>query len=240
MELNFKHFLESANVVTRLAIFDFDLTIAKAPEKPQKGDNRHGWNGKDWWGSKESLTPPFYDMEVNEEIVEEMRKAKADPNTHVILLTGRRGIVSPTVRNVLRHHGLYGRRMIPKSNDKARSHYRGHEHDHDNHGDAHEEYYSGDFRTEPDYPKFGKKNKPAGDTLSHKVYIIRRMVDRLPTVTTVEMWDDRKDHFPHWMKLGKDLLRTKPIEKFFIHQVYNTASGTHYVQTVPAHNVKIY
>ncbi len=238
MKLEFKIFMES-DVITRLAIFDFDLTIAKAPEKPQKHEKQHGWNGKDWWGSAESLTPPFYNMEVNEEIVGEMRKAKADPNTHTILLTGRRGVIAQEVRNVMRHHGLYGKRMIPDSNKQSQQQHRGLEHEAESRLDAHEEYYTGDFRTEPDYPKFGKKNKPAGDTLSHKIYVIRRVIDQLPSLTTVEMWDDRKEHFPHWMVLAKDILRTRPIQKFFIHQVYNNASG-HYVQTVPAHNVKAY
>ncbi len=110
MNLSFRLWLESAHMKNRLVVFDFDGTLANVPERPAK------WGGKDWWGHPDSLSDEHYDGGVNHEVVEAMRTAKADPDAHVILLTGRRGIISPSVRKVLRANSLYGKRIIPDSN----------------------------------------------------------------------------------------------------------------------------
>lgn len=173
------------------------------PERPQS------WDGKDWWGHPDSLSHPHYDGGINEEVVAAFRKDNLDPNTDVILLTGRRGVIAHKVREVMRSQGLYGRRVIPDSNKTAVEKYqsaiqKGMDMIHpDEHG-GHEEYYSGDHSTEEDYPK-GPKGKPDGNTGVFKDYMVRRKVG--PNTEYVEFWDDREDHVALWCKLGVDLLK---------------------------------
>lgn len=216
---------------TRLVVFDFDGTIGNVPERP------NGWGGKDWWGHKDSLSHPHYDGSVNQEVVDAFKEAKADPNAHVLLLTGRRGVIAHEVRKVLRANGLYGRRMIPDTNLTALKHYqdnvkKGIDETHPlEHG--HEEYYSGDHVTEPDYPQT-TKGKPDGSTLPFKMYICQKKMT--PLVRTAEFWDDRADHAPHWIKLGLDLLKQYDQLNIIYHRVYPPVAGTGgvaYVQHIP-------
>jgi hypothetical protein len=230
MELSFRQFLENT-VKSKLAIFDFDGTLARVPERPQPHEPKHGWKGKDWWGSKESLAPPFYHYEMNDSVMEAFKKAKTDPNTHTILLTGRRGVIADGVRDVLQIHGLHGKRMIPKSNQSDLQKHRGKEHELEDHPHAHEEYFTGDFRTEEDYPRSGKKNKPDGSTMAHKKYVIEKLAG--PHVEEIDMWDDRDDHISQWQSLGHRMLKNRPnLRRFTIHRVFNTESG-HYVVDIP-------
>ncbi len=258
----------------RLAIFDFDGTLARVPEKPvitpeasaavaklrhakakqksaQKGTNADrkraalemrnteekvhellgGWDGADWWGSQASLSEPHYDKQMNDEVVDAMRQARVDPETRVVMLTGRRGVVAHDVRNVLQHHGLVGKRQIPDSNQKALDHHQGGEHPEEDHHHAHDEFYSGDHRTEANYPKNPKSGKPKGDTWTHKTYAVKNLMHA--GIEIVETWDDRADHVIEWHRLGKELLKKWPnLKTFTIHRVFNTPSG-HYVQSIP-------
>lgn len=208
MKLEFKNWTETMNnpvlAKKRLVVYDFDGTIANVPERPKS------WEGSDWWGHPDSLSAPHYQGTVNQEVVDAFRQDQSDPETHVILLTGRRGVISPQVRQVLKSQGLFGRRMIPDSNKGVLDKYKqvlanGHDALHPDEHVGHEEYYSGDHSTEADYPKTAK-GKPDGTTLAHKMYIIQsKMVH--PGTEVVEFWDDRDDHMPHFIKCGLDLLK---------------------------------
>lgn len=236
MKMNFRIWLEeNMSRKINLSVFDFDGTIANVPERP------YDWSGKDWWGHHDSLNDPYYDGSTNREVVEAFKKANSDPNTHAILLTGRRGVVAPAVRRVLRSNGLHGKRMIPDSNkDILNKHLNsvkiGHDEDHPN--PEHEEYYSGDHSTEEDYPK-GPKGKPDGSTLAHKMYIINKLVH--PDTEKVEFWEDREDHIPYFIKLGLDLLKQYGIEhggrlkEVILHRVYppSVPGGQGTVQHIP-------
>lgn len=237
--MNFRVWLENEEKMPatkkNLVVFDFDGTIANVPERP------YDWSGKDWWGHHDSLSDPYYDGNVNDEVVEAFKKANADPDTHAILLTGRRGVVAPAVRRVLRNNGLHGRRVIPDSNkhvlDKHLNAVKiGHDEEHPT--PAHDEYYSGDHSTEEDYPK-GPKGKPDGSTLVHKFYVINKLVN--PQTESVEFWEDREDHIPHFIKLGMDLLNKYGVERggnlkqVILHRVYPPAfrGGQGAVQHIP-------
>lgn len=220
---------EQSSKKTVLSVFDFDGTIANVPEKPNPDDEKHHWDGKDWWGSSASLEPPFYDGWVNDEVVNAFKKAKSDPETHAILLTGRRGVNSHAVRNVLRNQDLHGRRVIPDSNQKEKNKHKDlidqkkdipHKM---NHG-SHDEYFSGDHRTEPDYPidPNSKKGKPAGDTMSHKTYVVKNLMH--DGIREVHFWDDRDDHVANWVKLAKELKEKYSNLKIVLHKVNPPAS----------------
>lgn len=226
---SFKNWLLKEESMSKrvLAVFDFDGTIANVPEKPGPNAPRHHWNNKDWWGSEASLEAPFYDGGVNQEVVDAFKAAKSDPETHAILLTGRRGINAHAVRNVLRNQGLVGRRVIPDSNSKEMDkfkellkHKKDVLHPEEMHDDSHDEYYSGDHRTESDYPidPNSKKGKPAGDTMSHKTFVVKKLMH--DGLEEVHFWDDRPDHVANWMTLGHELLQNWPnLKNAMLHRV---------------------
>lgn len=218
---------------TKLAIFDFDGTLANSPLKPesQEEKDRMGWNGKDWWGSQASLPDG---VTFNEEVVRAFLEAKADPDTHAVLMTGRRGIISDRVRQLLAGQGLIGKRHVSPTNKKALKHLTKHDGE-DDEPNPHDEFYSGDFITEPDYPRSGKKNKPDGSTIAHKKYIIEKKLMH-DGIVQIDFWDDRSDHIPHFIKLGMDLQkRYHNLQKVTMHRVYppQHPNGRAWVQHIP-------
>ena len=224
---------------TRLSVFDFDGTVANVPEKPDPSAPTRGWTGKDWWGSRASLTPPheggFYEGGVNHEVVDAFKEAKADPNTHAILLTGRRGVAAPYVRRVLRDNGLFGKRMVDPNSTKAQQSFDNQlgsqkdvlHPDEDNH-DGHEEYYTGDHTGHENYPttysKKKKKDVPDGGTLAHKKHVIESLVKGNDGFDVVEIWDDRLDHLESFKKIGEELMKSGLVKQYLIHQVYPPAN----------------
>jgi len=190
-----------------------------------------GWDGSDWWGSEASLNDIHYPGKpVNDKVIEAFRQDRVDPQTHVAVITGRRGVVSQHVRNVLRHHNLYGRRVIPDSNELALQKHQD-IHADEKHPHSHEEYYSGDLSTEPDYPK-GNSGKPTSDTWSFKEFaVVKRLMNH--NIEIIEIWDDRDDHIGHWQSMGVDLFRKWPnLKEFTIHRVMNTPTS-HYIIDIP-------
>ena len=227
---DFRQYIEEESPTRRLSVFDFDGTIANVPERPKAHEPKHGWSGKDWWGSKHSLSEPFYTGSVNQEVVDAFKEARNDPNTVAIMLTGRRGIASPYVRNVLRNQELYGRGVIGSTNEKSQSKFQSAVdskedmiHPDENSPNAHQEFYSGDFMTEKGYPtKTSKKGKekPDSNTLAHKTYVINKLVDNYKGFDIIEIWDDRKDHIEAFRNVARILLKEGKTKQFIIHQVY--------------------
>lgn len=232
--MNFREWLQNMSGKTKIAIFDFDGTLANTPLKPQDPEDRKrmGWDGKDWWGSAASMPQ---DISMNDEIVQAMHAARQDPETYVAILTGRRGVIADKVRELLWKHGLVGRRQVSPTNQKALDHM-GPSHPEEEHPHAHDEYYSGDFSTEPDYPRTGKKNKPDGSTLVHKTYIIKNKLMN-NNIRQIDLWDDREDHIPHMIKLLLDLLKEWPnLEHATMHRVFppeQTGAPKAWVQHIP-------
>jgi hypothetical protein len=238
MKLNFRNWLEETmSGYNRLCVYDFDGTLANVPEKPSD------WAGKDWWGHSDSLSEPHYDGGVNHEVVNAMKRDNADPHSRVILLTGRRGVIAHSVRNVLRNQGLYGKRAIPDSNKNVQQRFQGnveagHDVIHPDEHKGHEEFYSGDHSTEDDYPKT-QKGKADGSTLAHKIYRVNK--EMTPDVEVLEFWDDRADHIPHFIELGLQLLKQYGVDhggklqKVIMHRVYPPAmpGGQGVVQHIP-------
>lgn len=207
--MNFKkYYLETTlSEKTRLVVYDFDGTVANVPERPID------WKGSDWWGHSDSLSNPYYDGAVHDEVVASFKRDNADPQTDTILLTGRRGVIAHGVRNVLRNQGLLGKRVIPDSNLKAKDAHSaeiasGKDIHHDDH--SHEEYYSGDHNYEADYPQT-LKGKPDASTVAHKLYVIKNKKMH-KNIEIVEFWDDREDHAPEFIKLGLELIDMYGVE----------------------------
>jgi len=203
---------------SKIAVFDFDGTLANTPAKPETPEaiRKSGWDGKDWYGSNVSMPE---DTKFNDEVVAAFKAAKQDSDTYALLLTGRRGVIAPKVRKLLQQNDLIGKRKIASSNANALRHHNGQEHpaeDTDPH--CHDEYYCGDFATEDDYPKT-TRGKSDGSTLAHKVYVVRKLMHS--GITQVDFWDDRADHIPHFIKLGMDLQKEWPgLKSVIMHRVY--------------------
>lgn len=227
---NFIEWLEDRKTQkTRLCIFDFDSTIANVPERPARSMSNHKWSdrewdGEDWWASPHSLREPYYQGGINVEVIKAFHQAQSDPSAHVVLLTGRRGVVADSVRRVLHKQGLFGKRIIPQSNQKEiDSHLdkinKGLDIDHPE--AKHDQYFSGDFSGENDYPtRENSKKKIVKDhsTLAFKRYIILSLINQ-NKFEFVEVWDDRDDHIEIFQETLKDLLMKNIIKKAVIHKV---------------------
>jgi hypothetical protein len=91
---------------TQVAIFDFDGTLFKSPQKPD------WWGDKQWWHNPDSLNPPCVPEKPgatwwNNGLVAHAKKQIADPKVHTILLTGRWArLFSGRVRALLNQAGL--------------------------------------------------------------------------------------------------------------------------------------
>lgn len=191
----------------RLVIFDFDNTLANTPPKPrnQKEQRKMGWGGKDWWGSNASLPNG---ITFNSEVVEAFKKAKLDPNTRAVMMTGRRAISATRIREILEEQGLMGQWMTPGCERNKEF--------------THEEYYCGDFFSEPDYPtewsKRQKKQVPINSTLVYKTYIIKKLMT--PSVRHIAIWDDRQSHFKPFLALLAELRKQYSLKSTTFHKVF--------------------
>lgn len=208
--------MEQTYEKTRVCIFDFDDTLVFTPT-PEQGipayekhtgkpwvipDKEtaiaHGFNPTfrrtGWWGRKETLNPPIFEPHpelLNKVIVDAFQKAKADPDTYTVIMTGRHGHLEGDVKRILQSYGLSA-----------------------------DQYY---FKNQPDirniegYPK-------NNDTLDYKAFVIvkKLMSDR---IRVMELWDDRQDHIPQFVMLGKQLRKQWPnLEKFIVHNAVDNTT----------------
>jgi len=89
----------------RLAIFDFDGTLFRSPERPP------WWPLQGFWGRPETLSPPFVPEKPGADwwvsgVVSEARQAIGDANTYSVMLTGRPGKLGGRVKDLLSGAGL--------------------------------------------------------------------------------------------------------------------------------------
>ena len=97
--------------ITKLAVFDFDGTLIMTP-LPDTGRQQYQqktgqpWPHKGWWGREESLDTTIFDMPSNPSVIADYQKEKADPNTAVIMLTGRMTKLGDKVKAILDAKGL--------------------------------------------------------------------------------------------------------------------------------------
>lgn len=233
---SFKEWTDQKNTSkkNRLCIFDFDGTLADTPLKPESGQDRRSWNGKDWWASHASLNSPekggFYNGEMNDVVVNAMRKAKTDVNTKVIVLTGRRSPIAHKVREVLRNNQLFGKRIVDPLQQREYDRFQQElkdgtdsMHPRENDADAHEEYYTGDHKVTNGIP----------GTFGHKKHVIEKLVTDNGGFETVELWDDRKDHIELFKTSAREFLKTGLVKNFIIHQVYSIPGAPAYVVDMP-------
>lgn len=102
---------ESYNLINKISIFDFDGTLMKTPH-PEEGKKQwEEFTGKEyphigWWGKPESLDDSVFDIQPIEPTVEDYLKEKSNPETLVIMLTGRLPHQAEQVEELLLLHNV--------------------------------------------------------------------------------------------------------------------------------------
>lgn len=85
---------ESVEDITKISIFDFDGTLMRTPHPEDGKKEWENFYNKDyphigWWSKPESLDDAVFNIEPIESTVTDYLKEMGDPNTLVIMLTGR-------------------------------------------------------------------------------------------------------------------------------------------------------
>jgi hypothetical protein len=97
--------------ITTLSVFDFDGTLIDSP-MPDTGrveyEQKTGkpWPHQGWWGRVESLDMDVFDIKPIPSVIADYKTEKVDPNTSVIMLTGRMQKLSDKVMAILKANGL--------------------------------------------------------------------------------------------------------------------------------------
>ena len=95
----------------RLAIFDFDGTLIDSPEKEVGKETWKEKTGQEyphigWWGRRESLDTDVFDIKPFPNVLAQLEKEKATPDTSVVILTSRMEKLRPEIQNILNMHGI--------------------------------------------------------------------------------------------------------------------------------------
>lgn len=160
--------------ITKLAIFDFDGTLVDTPlpvmvkkgkrlvATSPKWEEKTGeeWPHVGWWGRKESLNMDVFDMPTIDSVIADYNREKGDPNTLVVMLTGRMKKLAPEVKAVLDAKNL-----------------------------------------EFDMYLFND----GGETSRNKIKHMTKILSDYPSITEIEMWDDRDKHIPTFQSWGDSL-----------------------------------
>lgn len=97
--------------IKKLVCFDFDGTLCMTPEdiegkKIWFEKTGHVWPHRGWWSKAESLNTDIFHIPVNTWVYEEYLKSVSDPESHVILATGRLESLRSEVQKILNQHNL--------------------------------------------------------------------------------------------------------------------------------------
>lgn len=103
--------MHTKKLITKLSIFDFDGTLIDTP-LPDKGrieyQEKTGqpWPYEGWWGRHESLDMQVFDMQPVESVIEAYEQEIINPETIVVMLTGRMVKLSQHVETILHTKGF--------------------------------------------------------------------------------------------------------------------------------------
>jgi len=103
--------MEDIDKKSKLVVMDFDGTLVDTPLPTDenkaiwKEKTGKSWEGG-WFGNSDSLNLDVFEMPTIPSVISSYRKEKSNPNSLVIMLTGRIMSVSMDVKRVLNHHGL--------------------------------------------------------------------------------------------------------------------------------------
>lgn len=138
-----------------------------------------------WWGRGETLMPPLVPDPVpehmwNRAVVDSFLKSKENPNERTLLLTGRHKGIRKHVLRILHQGGLLKTLGAEQDYEQA------------------DEGVIAHFLTERGpVTKFPIPN----ETLPWKMWIIKQYFEVDPSLTSIEFWEDREEHIPHFQKI---------------------------------------
>lgn len=102
---------ESYNLINKISIFDFDGTLMNTPH-PEEGKKQwEEFTGKEyphigWWSKYESLDDAVFDIQPIETTVADYLREKSNPDTLVIMLTGRIPHQAEQIEELLLLHNI--------------------------------------------------------------------------------------------------------------------------------------
>jgi hypothetical protein len=97
--------------ITKVAIFDFDGTLISTPlpeegKKTYKEKTGKDWPHAGWWGQPMSLDMSVFDMPTISNVISDYKKEITNPDTMVVMVTGRMVKLTDLVKDILNRHGL--------------------------------------------------------------------------------------------------------------------------------------
>jgi len=101
------------NNKTKLSVWDFDGTLVEtpigSPENKQKWADYYGkpWPYLGWWGRDESMDTAVWEMPVVREVFDAYQKEVDNPETLMVLLTGRLKKQENIVRSIVNDRGYH-------------------------------------------------------------------------------------------------------------------------------------
>ena len=111
--------IEQPDNITKIAIFDFDGTLVDSPNPDTGKKEWEEKTGKEyphrgWWSKRESLDTNVFDINTIKDTVMEYLAEYEDPNTLVIMLTGRLPNQADQVEEILNSKGIILMNIIIK------------------------------------------------------------------------------------------------------------------------------
>lgn len=102
---------EQKENITKISIFDFDGTLMDTPHPEEGKKEWEEFTGKKyphigWWGKPESLDDAVFDIQPIESTVSDYKKEMSNPDTMVIMLTGRLPHQSEQIEELLALHNI--------------------------------------------------------------------------------------------------------------------------------------
>ncbi|KAI7870925.1 hypothetical protein BDF14DRAFT_1766290 [Spinellus fusiger] len=204
---------------TRLAVFDFDSTLFLSPSLSTslwhpsliKAVYAENTVGPGWWrdirslelGSPEALKEAGWHGFWNEDIVEQVRRSMKDPLTMTVLLTGRRHNPFYSILcSILSSKGLWfdiiGLRPDPVTASTPIS---------TSLGASHQLIYH-------------QEASVFSSTMTFKYAFLNNVLDNVPSISRVEMWDDRSKHVKQFGIFLHQLQKTGRIKSNTVHYVH--------------------
>jgi len=103
--------IEQPDNITKIAIFDFDGTLVNTPHPDSGKKEWEEKTGKEyphigWWSKRESLNTDIFDIQSIKSTIVDYFAETDDPNTLVIMLTGRLPQQAEQVEKILNDRGL--------------------------------------------------------------------------------------------------------------------------------------
>lgn len=200
MIMNFRQFIESApSGIKRIVIFDFDDTLVFTPT-PEEGKPAYQaitgqpWKGG-WWGNPKTLEHPVFNdndpAKLNPHVAQAFQHFKQDASTYVVVMTGRIAKFENRVKEILAKYGIH----------------------------PDEFYFKDQQNLSQDQSYKQAMSQAKNDTFNYKEFVI---INRLmnPEIEKVEIFDDREEHIPRFVQLGKNLKERWPkLQSVIIHDV---------------------